>query len=62
VKQKRGTELGIFSFSEKIEECREKWKEHFQRMDETRIPKQVIAHKVYDKRHVGRQRKRWEES
>jgi hypothetical protein len=40
------TEQGIFSVNGKIEENREKWKQHLHRMDETQIPKQPITYKV----------------
>jgi hypothetical protein len=58
------TKMGIFSLNQKkmLEENREKWNTHLQRIDGTRIPEQFIRYKLYGRRDPRRQRKRLRES
>jgi hypothetical protein len=52
-------ELGISPLSEKIIECRNKWKAHLQGMEYTRIPLQAYKYQPSGKRDIGRPRRRW---
>ena len=53
-------ELKIYNLNERIEENREKWKEHLNRMENERIPKIIRGYRPKGKRSLGRPRKRWE--
>lgn len=52
-------ELEIFSIVDKLEEHKYQWKEHLDRMDNTRLPKKINTYKPHGKRSLGRPRKRW---
>ena len=52
-------ELNIFKLMDKIEQYRNDWREHVQRMKEERIPKIILDYKPKGKRNVGRPKKRW---
>jgi hypothetical protein len=45
-------ELNIYIINNRLEENKEKWKQHIDRMTETRIPKLI-------KRDIGHPKKRW---
>ena len=51
-------ELKIYNLNERIEENREKWKEHLNRMENERIPKIIRGYRPKGKRSLGRPRKR----
>ncbi|KAJ4429026.1 hypothetical protein ANN_26022 [Periplaneta americana] len=51
-------ELNIYNINEKVEDYKEKWKEHLSRMDNERIPALIQQYQPKGKRDVGRPRKR----
>lgn len=51
-------ELKIFSINDRIKENREVWKEHLNRMKDSRIPKIAYRYKPARKISLGRPRKR----
>lgn len=53
--------LDIFSLNKKIQNNKERWKEHVLRMDENRFPKQALRYQIKGRRDPGRPRKRWAE-
>jgi hypothetical protein len=55
-------ELGISPLSEKIIECRNKWKAYLQGMEHTRIPLQAYKYQPSGKRDIDRPRRRWRET
>lgn len=55
-------ELSIYNMNVKLKEYRGKWKEHLQRMDDSRLPKKIFAYEPKGKRSLGRPRKRWLET
>ena len=52
-------ELGIFNMNERLKDLKQNWKEHVERMPDTRITKQIIQYYPRGRRSVGRPRKRW---
>lgn len=54
-------ELDIFSLNRRIEHNRRQWMEHIERMDDTRITKQVVQYRPQGRRSQGRPYKRWKE-
>lgn len=52
-------ELQIYSIKEKITNNKEQWKEHIERMAESRLPKRIQNYFPRGRRDVGRPRKRW---
>jgi hypothetical protein len=46
-------------YAKKIIEYRNKWKEHLQRMEHTRIPLQAYKYQPPGKRDIVRARRRW---
>ena len=52
-------ELEIFNINERINDYKEKWKNHINRMDSTRIPHLIHKYQPRGRRDVGRPRKRW---
>jgi hypothetical protein len=55
-------ELKINSVLEHIDQYSNNWKQHVQRMDESRIPWQMITYRPKGKRSLGRPLKRWRET
>lgn len=53
-------ELNIYSMNDRIKQGRIKWKQHVERMEESRITKQ-IKYKPQGRHAVGRPRRRWPE-
>ena len=39
--------------------CKEKWLQHVQRMDTSRIPKQALRYRPKGRRNIARPKKRW---
>ncbi|PSN31395.1 hypothetical protein C0J52_25836 [Blattella germanica] len=52
-------ELGIFNLLEEIKKYRRNWREHIERMEDSRTPKAMLKYKPKGRRDVGRLRKRW---
>ncbi|KAF6202753.1 hypothetical protein GE061_003155 [Apolygus lucorum] len=52
-------ELGVYSVNEKIAEGREKWLQHIDRMDDSRLAKQVLLYRPRGYRDRGQRRQRW---
>jgi hypothetical protein len=55
-------ELKINSVLEHIDQYRNNWKQHVQRMDRSRIPRQMMACRPKGKRSLGRPLERWRET
>jgi hypothetical protein len=51
--------LNIYNINNRLEENKEKWKQHIDRMKETRIPKLILQYQPKGKRDIGRPKKRW---
>jgi hypothetical protein len=64
--KKRNTEilreLKINSVLEHVDQYRNNWKQHVQRMDRSRIPRQMMTCRPKGKRSLGRPLKRWRET
>lgn len=52
-------ELNAENLIKKVEEYRSSWSQHVQRMNNDRIPKQIMEYKPKGRRSLGRPRKRW---
>ncbi|XP_073991824.1 uncharacterized protein [Rhodnius prolixus] len=52
-------ELDIYNINEFIEEIRDRWREHLNRMSTTRVPVMVNKYRPRGQRSVGRPLKRW---
>jgi len=50
---------GAQNIVKEIKQYQEKWLQHVQRMDTSRIPKQALQYKQKERRIIGRLRKRW---
>jgi hypothetical protein len=55
-------ELKINSVLEHIDQYRNNWKQHVQRMDRSRVPRQMMTYRPKSKRALGRPCKRWRET
>jgi hypothetical protein len=55
-------ELKINSVLEHIDQCRSNWKQYVQRMDRSRIPRQMMTYRPKGKRSFGKPLKRWRET
>jgi hypothetical protein len=55
-------ELDISPLSEKIIECKNKWKARLQRMEHTRIPLDTYKYQPSGKLDIDRPRRRWRET
>jgi hypothetical protein len=53
------TEIEMYTIQDKITEYRIRWSARLQRMDNSRLPKQVLLYKPRGRRDVGGPRKRW---
>lgn len=53
------TELQIFSINDKIDNYRNNWLQHINRMDNSRLPKALYTYRPLGSRNVGRPEKRW---
>jgi hypothetical protein len=64
--KKRNTEilreLKINPVLEHTEQYSNNWKQHVQRMDRSRIPRQMMTYRPKCKRSLGRPLKRWRET
>lgn len=54
-------ELKIFNLREKIQQHRNNWREHVDRMDNQRHPKLTMTYRPEGRRNIGRPRRRWTE-
>ena len=54
-------ELNVYNMNERLKRYKHQWKEHVDRMGETRIPKHIRRYKPFGRRSVGRPRGRWED-
>lgn len=54
-------ELNVKSLNERMMEYRNKWLQHVQRMDNSRLPKLAFQYKPRGTRDIGRPKKRWRE-
>lgn len=52
-------ELEIFNINERLKDFKQNWKEHVDRMPDTRLTKQIMQYHPKGRRSVGRPRKRW---
>jgi hypothetical protein len=55
-------ELKINSVLEHTDQYRNNWKQHVQRMDRSRIPRQMMTYRPKGKRSLGRPLKRWRQT
>jgi hypothetical protein len=53
------TQLNVYNINNRSEENKEKWKEHRDRMTESRIPKLILQYQPKGKNDIGRPKKRW---
>jgi hypothetical protein len=64
--KKRNTEilreLKINSVLEHIDQYRNNWKQHVQRVDRNRVPRQMMTCRPKGERSLGRPLKRWSET
>jgi hypothetical protein len=56
------TELKINSVLEHIDKYTNNWNQHVQRMDQSRIPRQIMTYRPKGKRSLGTPLKRWRET
>jgi hypothetical protein len=55
-------ELQIFNNGEIIQSRKIEWHEHLSRMEQQRIAQQVMFYKPIGYRHIGRLRRRWDDT
>ena len=54
-------QLGIFSIKDKLTQYNINWREHIQRVDDNRLPKNILNYKLEGRRNIGRPQTRWED-
>ena len=52
-------QLGIFNINDKLRQCKIDWRELIQRMDDNRLPKEILNYKPEGRRNMGRPQTRW---
>jgi hypothetical protein len=57
-----GTELNIYPLNDTVEQYRNNWLQHINRMQDTRLRKRAFQYRPSGKRDLGRQRKRWRDA
>ena len=55
----RREELQVINLYERLKDYKQRWKEHFERVSDSRLTKQVWKHNPIGHRCVGSARKRW---
>ncbi|KAK7788325.1 hypothetical protein R5R35_014440 [Gryllus longicercus] len=55
-------ELQVTSINTRMQEYRQRWVEHVERMSDSRLPKAALLYAPRGRRDVGRPRKRWRET
>ena len=53
--------MGIFNINDKLTQYKINWKEPLQRMDDYRLPKQILNYKREGRINIGRPLTRWED-
>jgi hypothetical protein len=53
------TELNIYPVNDAIEQYRNNWFQHINRMPDTRLPKRALQYRPSGKRDIERPKKRW---
>jgi hypothetical protein len=53
------TELNIYPVNDTIEQYRNNWFQHINRVQDTRLPKRALQYRPSGKREIGRPKKRW---
>jgi hypothetical protein len=56
------TELNIYPVNDAIEQYRNNWFQHINRMQDTRLPKRALQYRPSGKRDIGRPKKRWRDA
>jgi hypothetical protein len=49
----------IYTVNDTIEQYRNNWSQHINRMQDTRLPKRALKYRLSGKRDIGRPKKRW---
>jgi hypothetical protein len=49
------------NINDKLTQCKINWREHIQRMDDNRLPKNILNYKPEGRRNIGRPLTRWED-
>jgi hypothetical protein len=52
---------GAQNIVKEIKQYQQKWRQHVQRMDENRLPRQALHYRPNGQRNVGRPKKRWKD-
>ena len=50
---------GIFNINDKLTQYKMNWREHIQRMDDNRLPTNILNYKPEGRRNIGRPQMRW---
>jgi hypothetical protein len=53
------TELNIYTVNDTVEQYRNNWFQHANRIQDTRLPKRALQYRPSGKRDIGRPKKRW---
>jgi hypothetical protein len=56
------TDLNISPVNDTIEQYRNNWLQHMNRMQDTRLPKKALRYRPSGKRDLGRPKKRWRDT
>jgi hypothetical protein len=56
------TELNIYPVNDTIEQYRNNWLQHINRMEDTRLPKRALQYRPSGKRDLGRPKIRWRDT
>lgn len=51
--------LEIYELNNKVDDYRQTWKDHVNRMNNERLPKKILNYKPKGKRDIGRPKRRW---
>ena len=52
-------QLNMINLNEIIQKHKQDWCEHVRRMENIKIPKQILDYKPKGKRYIGRPKRRW---
>ena len=51
----------MFNINDKLTQYKINWMEHTQRMDDNRLPENILNYKPEGRRNIGRPQTRWED-
>jgi hypothetical protein len=56
------TKFNIYPVNDTVEQYRNNWLQHINRMKDSRLPKRTLQYRPSGKRDIGRPKKRWRDA